>query len=395
MLSPKWVSAVPYDRSMVAKRPQTRIGLAALPSLAPFWFSQAPRACSTAPRPVSVADRGRPRENHQISGAAMFRGYPYAARRRASSRTALAFAAMSALWSAPARAQMFAHRVVLPVPLDDTTRAVGLLPGFSYFADIQRGWQSTNAERAWDARLGGTIELWRLSPATSILIGTADEMVANSLKDDGFNPRGIGWQLEIGVAHRFRYGTAQVDFVHYCRHAIDDIDPPGPEYVLGYIATQRTMSVNGPRLRFISPGMQVGGRISVRGAVTGEGYGHAWDGRAVASGPAPGDSSNSWMNARGSLGADVRADWPVWRGSGAFLRASGIDVLFSPSGSRPVTKSHHQNYRIELGWRAGGHRGGLELYGAIEQLFDDLSSVVPQGSRVVGIGLRLAERNQF
>src|SRR5262245_15678606 len=161
----------------------------------------------------------------------MFRGYPYAALRRAPSRSALAFAAMfAALLSAPARAQMFAHRVVLAVPLDDTTRAVGLLPGFSYFADIERAGHSTNDERAWDARLGGTNELWRLWPATSFLIGTADEMVANSLKDGGFNPRGISWQLEIGAAHSFRYGTAQLDFVHYCRHAIDDIDPPGPEY---------------------------------------------------------------------------------------------------------------------------------------------------------------------
>lgn len=97
-------------------------------------------------------------------------------------------------------------------------RRIGLLPGFSYFADIQRG-RSTDDERAWDARLGGTIELWRLSRVTSILIGTADEMVANSLKDGGFNPRGIGWQLEIGAAHRFRYGTVHLDFVHYCRRS--------------------------------------------------------------------------------------------------------------------------------------------------------------------------------
>lgn len=324
----------------------------------------------------------------------MFRGFRYAARRRVS-RSALVFAALSAaLWSAPARAQMFAHRGVLPVPLDDDTRAVGLLPSFSYFAEIERGLRSTNDERAWDARLGGTIELWRLPRATSILIGTAEEMVANGLKDSGFNPRGISWQLEIGAAHRFRYGTAQLDFVHYCRHAIDNIDPPGPAYFdSGYVATQRTLSVNGPRLRFISPEMQAGRRISVRGAVTGEIYRHEWDGRGVANDPIEAAPINTWMRARGSVGSDVRVDARVWRGSGVFLRASGINVLFSPAPQ--VTKSHQQNYRMELGWRADGQRGGLELYGAIEHLFDDLSSVVPHGSHVVGIGLRLAERNQF
>ena len=327
----------------------------------------------------------------------MFRRHLNAALRRIPSRSALAFVAMFVtLWSAPARAQMFAHRVVLPVPLDDETSAVGLLPSFSYFADIERAWHSADDERAWDARLGGTIELWRLSRVTSILIGTADEMVANSLKDGGFNPRGISWQLEIGAAHRFRYGTAQLDFVHYCRHAIDDVDSPGPSHSTpGYVATQRTLSINGPRFRFISPAMQARSRISVRGALTGEVYGNGWDGRKVVNDTSTTNAINSWKDARGSAGADLRVDVKVWRGSGVFLRASGIEVLFSGSASRPVTGSQHENYRVEMGWRASGHRGGLELYGAVEQLFDDLSSVVPHGSHVVGIGLRLAERNQF
>lgn len=327
----------------------------------------------------------------------MLRRHVCAGLRRCSPRSALAFAAAFAiLWSAAAPAQMFAHRVVLPVPLDDETRVAGLLPGFSYFADVERARRSTDDERAWDARLGGTIELWRLSPVTSILIGTADEMVANSLKDGGFNPRGISWQLEIGAAHRFRYGTAQLDLVHYCRHAIDDVDPPGPAYyVPGYVATQRTLSINGPRLRFISPAIQVGARISVRGAVTAEGYLHEWDGREVASDSATTSAINSWMDARGSIGGDLRVDAKLWSGGGVFLRASTIDVLFSASASRPVTGAQHANHRVELGWRARGRRGGLELYGAVEQLFDDLSSVVPHGSHVVGIGLRLAELNQF
>lgn len=324
------------------------------------------------------------------------RSHLNAARRRIASRSAIVFAAMCvALSSAPARAQMFAHRVVTPVPLDDTTRAIGLLPGFSYFADIQRS-RSTDDERAWDARLGGTIELWRFSRATTIVISTADEMVANSLKDGGFNPRGISWQLEIGAAHRFRFGTVHLDLVHYCRHAIDNIDPPGPAYSdPGYVATQRTLSVNGPRLRFISPSMPVGDRFSVRGAVTAEGYGHSWDGRQVANDPTATNTINSWMDARGSLGADLRLDAKVLRGSGPYLRASGIHVLFSPTASRPVTASPHQNYRIELGWRAKGNRGGLEIYGVAERLFDDLSSVVPHGSHVAGVGLRLAELHVF
>ena len=98
--------------------------------------------------------------------------------------------------------------------------------------------------------------------------------------------------------------------------------------------------------------------------------------------------------ARGSVGADLRIDTKVWRGSGVYLRALGTEVLFSASASRPVTGSRRENYRVELGWHASGHRGGLELFGVVEHLFDDLSSMVSHGSRVAGIGLRLTERYQ-
>lgn len=320
-----------------------------------------------------------------------------ATRRRRVPRLALGFAAALALLSAPpAHSQMFAHRIVISVPLDDTTRTVGLLPGFDYVADIEHASHSTDDERAWDARIGGTIELWRLPHSTAILAGVADEMVANSLKDGGFNPRGISWQLEIGAAHRFSFGTMQLDFEHYCRHAIDDIDPPGPAYfVPDYVATQRTISVNGPRLRYISPSMRVGRRVTLRGAISGERYQDQWDGREVIDEPGAASANDSWIDARGSIGADLRIDTDVWHGSGVFLRASGIDVLFGRSAVRPETETQQENHRIELGWHERGGRGSLELYGAVEQLFDDISSIAPHGSHIAGIGIRLFDLNQF
>jgi hypothetical protein len=295
-----------------------------------------------------------------------------------------------------ADAQMFAHRNLIPVPLDDSTRATGLLPGLSYYADIERAWQSQGDERAWDARLAGSIELWRVTRNTSILIETADELVANSLKDGGFNPRGISWELSIGAVHRFGPVTAQLDFAHYCRHAIDNLNPPGPAYfVPGYVVTQRTMSVNGPRLRVISPAARVGRRVTVRGAVAGERYQTQWDGREVEQNVSVPPTVDSWKEARGSLGADLRVDTEIGKRNSIFIRASGIDVLFAGTADRPVSSTHHENHRFELGWRALGGDGALEVYGAVENLFDDLSSIDPRPSHVVGIGVRLAALNQF
>src|SRR4051812_35080157 len=116
---------------------------------------------------------------------------------------------------ASARGQMFAARSVIAVPLDDTSKVNGFLPAFYYAAEAQRGWRSAGDDRAWDARLVGTIEMWRSrSQRTSFLVIAGDEMVANDRKDGGFNPRGISWELDGAGQHRFGATVAELAFVH-------------------------------------------------------------------------------------------------------------------------------------------------------------------------------------
>ena len=287
---------------------------------------------------------------------------------------------------------------MVPVPLDDSTRRNGLLPGFSYMADLQRGWGSAGDDRAWDARLAGTIELWRAHGRTALLIGVADELVANARRDGGFNPRGITWELSGGAAHRFdRAGgvTVQLDFVHYCRHAVDNLDMPGGPPGPGDVPSQRTMSANGPRLRVIAPAMPVGRRVRVRGAIAGERYQQQWDGRQTLAGSLPTEQLDAWSHARGAASTDLRVDVGPQGRSSLFARASGILVVFAGAPAVPGASAGRTNHRLEVGWRAPGSGGALELYGATERVFDDLAEVVPRRSRVFGIGLRLAERNQF
>ena len=310
----------------------------------------------------------------------------------------LAAVAASVARPTPGHAQLYAHRAMVPVPLDDTTRRNGLLPGFSYMADLQRGWGSAGDDRAWDARLAGTIELWRISGRTALLFAAADEMVANSRRDSGFNPRGISWELSAGAAHRFeRAGglTVQLDFVHYCRHAIDNLDTPALLPEPGDTLSQRTMSANGPRLRLIAPVMRPARRVRVRGAVAAERYQQQWDGRQTLDGSRPTQHLDAWQYARGSAATDLRVDIGPEGRSSVFARGSGIVVLFAGAPATPGASLGRANHRFEIGWRAPGSGGAVELYGATERLFDDLGALSPRASRVVGIGLRLAERSQF
>jgi hypothetical protein len=294
-----------------------------------------------------------------------------------------------------ASAQLYAHRTQVPVPLDDTTRHSGFFPGIDYFADIQRSPRSTADDRAWDIRLAGSAELWRFGQHTSVLISAADEVVANAMKDGGFNPRGISWELGLAVVRRFGTFDWQLGFVHICRHEVDNTDHPQIQTTpADYVPTERTMSANGPRMAFILRPVALGKRLRLRGIVGGEAYFHKWDGRQAAD-TTIAMAVNSWMQARGAASAALRLDAELRRRTTLFVRGSGIGVLFTDAPGLPVSGPLQGNDRLEAGLRAPGGGGAIELYWAAERLFDDMMTPAPRASRISGFGVRLVGLNHF
>lgn len=314
-------------------------------------------------------------------------------------RVAVLCALFCAAPARPLHAQLYAHRTLVPVPLDDTTRSSGFLPAIDYFADVQRSFGSAGDDRAWGIRLAGAAELWRVGRGMSVLLSAADEVAANSLKDGGFNPRGISWELGLAIVRRFDGFDWQVGFVHICRHEIDNTDHPRmPATPPDYEPTERTMSANGPRtaliLRPITLGSLLRRRLQLRAAVAGESYHHKWDGRSAPD-TTPSMAFDSWMRAQGAASAALRLEVEIWRRSAVFVRGSGIGVFFRAADAYPVTSSVRGNHRFEAGWRMPGTGAALELYVATERLFDDVMVPRPRPSRMTGIGLRLAERSHF
>ena len=328
---------------------------------------------------------------------------PFAGRRlwpaRCLTRFAFTAVVLCASVARATHAQLYAHRTLVPVPLDDSTRLVGFLPAIDYFADVQRSNGSAGDDRAWGIRLAGTAEVWRFSRATSFLVTAADEVAANGQKDGGFNPRGISWELGAAIVHRAGAFDWQLGFVHVCRHEIDNTDHPRiQDTPPDYVPTERTMSANGPRLSMILRPMTLGSfrgrRVSVRAVVAGESYHHKWDGRTAAD-TTPRMAFDSWMQAQGAASAAVRIEAELWRSHAMFVRTSGIGVFFRDGPGLPISDGMRGNHRFEAGWRMGGAGGALELYFARESLFDDIMMPVPRPSRMHGIGLRISERTHF
>ena len=318
---------------------------------------------------------------------------------RPLAQVTVVFALLCAAAATPLGAQLYAHRTLVPVPLDDTTRARGFMPAIDYFADVQRSSGSAGDDRAWGIRLAGTAEMWRVGRNMSVLITAADEVAANSLKDGGFNPRGISWELGVAIVRRFAAFDWQIGFVHVCRHEVDNTDHPRiPVTPPDYAPTERTMSANGPRMSIIlRPAVLpsvLGRRVTIRGIVAGESYSHKWDGR-TAPDTTPSMAYNSWIHAQGAASGAVRIEADMWKRSAVFVRASGISVLFRGTTANPVTARLRANHRIEAGWRLPGAGAAMELYLATERLFDDVMMPDPRPSRMTGVGIRLAERTHF
>lgn len=303
----------------------------------------------------------------------------------------LTVAAVSIAVPGGVAAQFFAARTLTPVPLDDSTRGRGVLRGIDYFADVQRSGGSAGDDRAWSIRLASLIDLWRPTARTTVYLSGADEIAANSLKDGGFNPRGISWELGAGVMHRLAHATGRLGFVHYCKHEIDNSDPPGEEQLPppGYVPAKRTLSMNGLRAEVVTRPF-ARRRLSLRGAAAGEVYTSQWDGRR------PGTTlENSWRRVRAGASAALRADASIGARSAVYARASGIGLHFASSSAPLVTAPFQHNERVELGWKLVGPGASLEAYLTAERLFDDVMSVSPRPSRMIGVGLRLADRNYF
>jgi hypothetical protein len=289
-----------------------------------------------------------------------------------------------------ALAQLFANRTLVNVPLDDSLRKAGFLAGFDFLGGAQHSWQSAGGDRAWDIHLVNDAELWRFNRNTTVVAGTATEVVANDLKDGGFNPRGVSWELGIGFHRRIASAVAQFSFVHYCRHAIDSADPPGPEYSIpGYVPQQRTASFNGFRTSINSPPVQLGNRLWVRASVAGEVYRDQWDSQVIA------DDPDSWRHARGASLAAIRLEAPLTARQALFVRGVTTGVLFQTSGIRPNVRALRETHRIEGGLRAYGHLAAMEFYLVSEDLFDDLMTPSPRGSHILGFGIRAVGLNGF
>lgn len=272
-------------------------------------------------------------------------------------------------------AQLTVIRTFWPLTVRDTTPP-GFLTRIDFYGEAQRGFGSAEDELAWDVKIAGVLELYRWNARTALVAFAGHELTANPFNSIGFNPRGAIWEETVFLVRRASSVDWHVGLFHRCRHEIDNSHPPDESAIdPSYEPTARLLSLTGLHAGIAGHSASLGA-ATLQWFVRAEGYATTTDNREPRNTVAP-----YWKNAIGSTAAggriarDLSASQRLYaRAWASFMFFSGIDV--------------ETQWRGEVGYRATGRGGGVDLFVAYERTFDDVTRPIPQPSQVLGVGIR-------
>ncbi len=142
-------------------------------------------------------------------------------------RLALLVCALAAPFFAPSSAYAvpFVDRGIVPDPLSRRIEGEGgFLQSSSGWGEFSNYLASSDGEHAWDAKLGASVEVFRLRNLWSVDIGSDVELVASPNDDIHFKPRVFYWQESLFVMRRWKAVDWGIGYYHRCRHDIDNLD---------------------------------------------------------------------------------------------------------------------------------------------------------------------------
>jgi hypothetical protein len=279
-------------------------------------------------------------------------------------------------------AQILPSRNLLADPLADTSGTFGLLSRSHFYGELARGFNSAGDDRAWDATIGGFVDLFRWDSGTALRARLAQDLFGNSLTHDiHFKARAMEYEENIsGVFHNDSFDW-ELGASYRCKHDIDNTDNPTSSVTPAIDSIpQKRVLILGGLYGVISPDpILLAPSLLLKGFARADYYLVHEDNRF----PANADGM-LWSNVRASMTLGARLDF-------ACLSKFSLYTFdwFNPVFATGAGPNAESNERVEAGGRFAGAFGGLSVFVAFEHWFDDLSIPVPRESNVVSVGLRI------
>ncbi|MGO8693648.1 MAG: hypothetical protein ACLQMF_08265 [Rectinemataceae bacterium] len=118
----------------------------------------------------------------------------------------------------------FADRTIVVDPFDSPIEGEGgFLQRSSGWGEFSNYLASSDGEHTWNAKLGASVEIFRLRNLWSVDIGSDVELVASPNDDIHFKPRVFYWQESLFVMRQYDFIDLGIGYYHRCRHDIDNI----------------------------------------------------------------------------------------------------------------------------------------------------------------------------
>ena len=250
--------------------------------------------------------------------------------------------------------------------------------------EAQRGYGSADNAQAWNIKSAVLVKVHRPG-ARSALIGLfANELTSNPYNDLGYNPRGSIWEENVLLFQRRQRLDWYAGLFFRSRHELDAATPVNelsPDSASG--PTARVIGISGYRGAVLLSGPRHwAARARVQLQI--ERYWHWKEIRIPEEAGGP-----YWPNASGaatvggSLSRDVRTDFMP------YARGWISTVLFDRKRRADRSPRVEINARMEAGFRSRS-AGGLDVFGAYERFFDEMSRPRPVATGVGYVGARFS-----
>ncbi len=266
--------------------------------------------------------------------------------------------------------------------------SLGFLTTNSLLVEATVGNPKEVRSQAWNGRFLLGFTLYSFTPNDHIVGVISKEITALRNDETVFNPNTSRWEEFLGFAKRTEHGTVTLGYTHFCKHEIDNFDPPFSTPVTIDSIQKRVTIHGGLTVNFQSSLIQPFDKVDMQWYVkphynvVREDYRYTLGLEGV-----------SLRRLRGTIEAGARFNYDFTNSLSLYTKGWGIVGFvesdpFRVLGPDKEAKNIYSG-RVEIGFLGKGVLNQFELFVAIERFADDLSYGAFTSGVVPNIGFRI------
>jgi len=266
--------------------------------------------------------------------------------------------------------------------------SIGFLTTNSLLLEASVGNPEEVRSQAWNGRFLLGFTLYSFTPNDHIVGVISKEITAERNESAVFNPNTSRWEEFLGFAKRTEHGTVTIGYTHFCKHEIDNFDPPFSNPIT-LDSIQKRVTIHGGMTAnfqsnilqpFESSDLQI--YVKPHYNFVREDYRYT-----------KGLEGTSLNRLRGTIESGVRFQFNLSNNLSIYTKGWGIIGFIESDPFRQIgpDKDAKNIYsgRVEVGFLGKGVLNHFELFVAMERFADDLSYGAFTTGVVPNIGFRI------